>query len=84
MAHPTLGHATCPVQLIIPLDDRYVLPALLDGLEEWADVMWRREVPAGHWVVRTHPDEVAAWVREVVAYVDEGNESSDLQRMRVA
>jgi pimeloyl-ACP methyl ester carboxylesterase len=84
MRHPTLGHASCPVQLIIPLQDRYVLPALLDGLEEWADVMWRREVPAGHWVVRTHPDEVCEWIREVAAYVDQGTESSELQRTRVA
>ena len=84
LARPTLGHASCPVQLIIPVDDRYVMPALLNGLEEWADVMWRREVEAGHWVIRTHPDEVCGWIREVAAYVEQGQESSELQRMRVA
>lgn len=84
LRHPSMGHATCPVQLIIPLKDRYVLPALLDGLEEWTDVMWRREVDAGHWVIRSRPDEVCAWVREVVAYVEQGTGSRELERLRVA
>ncbi|HEY2215131.1 MAG TPA: alpha/beta fold hydrolase [Acidimicrobiales bacterium] len=84
MAHPTLGHATCPVQLIIPLKDRYVTPALLEGLEDWASLMWRRPVDAGHWVVRTNAAELGRWVREVISYVEEGTESSDLQRGRVA
>jgi pimeloyl-ACP methyl ester carboxylesterase len=84
MANPTLGHATCPVQLIVPLKDRYVTPALLEGLDEWADVMWRRPVDAGHWVVRTQPEAVAGWVREVIAYVERGTESAELERDRVA
>ena len=45
--------------------------------------MWRRPVDAGHWVIRTHPDQVADWVREVVAYSEEGNESADLRQYRV-
>jgi pimeloyl-ACP methyl ester carboxylesterase len=84
MAHPTLGHAVCPVQLVIPLKDRYVTPSLLEGLEDWATVMWRRPVDAGHWVVRTHADDLNAWVREAIAYVDQGVESPDLQSGRVA
>jgi pimeloyl-ACP methyl ester carboxylesterase len=84
LSHPTLGHATCPVQLIIPMKDRYVTPALLDGLQDWAPLMWRREVPAGHWVVRTHAADVSQWVREVIAYTEDGSESADLQRGRVA
>jgi pimeloyl-ACP methyl ester carboxylesterase len=84
LSHPTQGHATCPVQLIIPLKDRYVTPPLLDGLEDWAPLMWRREVPAGHWVVRTHAAEVSQWVREVIEYTESGSESADLRRGRVA
>jgi len=84
MAHPTVGRATCPVQLVVPLRDRYVLPILLNGLEEWAPVMWRREVDAGHWVVRTHAPELSGWIGDVVGYVDTGTESAELQRGRVA
>jgi pimeloyl-ACP methyl ester carboxylesterase len=84
MANPTLGHATCPVQLIVPMKDRYVTPALLDGLEEWTDVMWKRPVDAGHWVVRTRATQLAGWVREVIAYVEDGTESADLEHGRVA
>jgi pimeloyl-ACP methyl ester carboxylesterase len=84
MLHPTHGQATCPVQLIVPLKDRYVTPALLDGLEERAAVMWRREVPAGHWVIRTKADEIAANVREVIAFVEDGTESTQLRAARVA
>ncbi len=84
MAHPTLGHASCPVQLVVPLRDRYVTPALLEGLEEWATVLWRREVDAGHWIVRTHTKELRDWVDEVVNYVESGTESAELQRGRVA
>jgi pimeloyl-ACP methyl ester carboxylesterase len=83
LAHPTLGHTDTPVQLIVPLKDRYVTPALLDGLEDWATLMWRRPVDAGHWVIRTNPAEVDTWVREVIAFVEDGIESPDLQRGRV-
>jgi pimeloyl-ACP methyl ester carboxylesterase len=82
--HPTLGHTDTPVQLVVPLRDRYVTPALLEGLEEWASLMWRREVDAGHWVIRAQPAEVCRWVREAVAFVEDGTESSDLRHGRVA
>jgi pimeloyl-ACP methyl ester carboxylesterase len=83
LRHPVARHTDVPVQLVVPLHDRYVRPALLEGLEEWASVMWRRPVDAGHWVIRTDPDQVAGWVREVVAYSEEGNESADLRQYRV-
>ena len=83
MRHPRAGHTDVPVQLIVPLRDRYVSPGLLDGLENWASVMWRRPVDAGHWVIRTNPDDVAGWVREVVGAVESGSESDPLRRLRV-
>jgi hypothetical protein len=64
--------------------DRYVTPALLDGLENWSSLVWRRQSDAGHWIIRSHPDEVARWVREVIAFVEEGSESDELARSRVA
>ena len=75
MLRPEAGHTDVPVQLVVPLRDRYVTPALLDGLEEWTSQMWRRPIDAGHWAIRTNPDVIAAAVREIVAFVDQGTES---------
>ena len=83
LRHPVARHTDVPVQLLVPLRDRYVSPALLSGLETWTSLMWRRPVDAGHWVIRTNPDDVARWVREVVAYVEDGTETADLRRWRV-
>jgi pimeloyl-ACP methyl ester carboxylesterase len=66
MQHPEARHTDVPVQLVVPLRDRYVTPALLDGLEAWASDMRRRPVDAGHWVIRTDPDVIATAVRELV------------------
>ena len=85
MLHPEARHTDVPVQLVIPLRDRYVTPSLLDGLEEWTSRLWRRPVDAGHWVIRTNPDIIATAVDEVVAYVDQGVESPTLRsRHRLA
>lgn len=70
LLHPEARHTDVPVQLLVPLHDRYVTPALLDGLEDWTSRLWRRPVDAGHWVIRTDPDVVAAAVREMVASVE--------------
>ena len=83
LRHPVARHTDVPVQLLVPLRDRYVRPALLAGLETWTSLMWRRPVDAGHWVIRTNPDDVARWVREVVAYIEDGIEAADLRRWRV-
>jgi pimeloyl-ACP methyl ester carboxylesterase len=79
MLNPEIRQTDIPVQLVIPLRDRYVTPALLDGLEEWGSAIWRRPVDAGHWVIRTDPDVIATAIREIVACVDEGTESPVLR-----
>lgn len=70
LRHPEARRTEVPVQLVIPLRDRYVTPGLLDGLEDWTSEMWRRPVDAGHWVIRTNPDFVAAAVRDIVVSVE--------------
>lgn len=82
LLHPEARHTDVPVQLVIPLRDRYVTPALLEGLEEWSSAMWRRPVDAGHWVIRTNPGLIADAVREVVAYVEQGAESQTIRADR--
>jgi hypothetical protein len=82
--HPVAGHTETPVQIIVPLKDRYITPALLDGLQTWSSLVWRREVDAGHWIIRTHPGDVAERVRQVIAFVEDGSETQELARCRVA
>ena len=83
LRRPVEGHTETPVQIIVPVQDRYITPSLLDGLEAWSPVVWRRHVDTGHWIIRTHPDEIAHWVRQVIAFVEDGYEAEDLARTRV-
>jgi pimeloyl-ACP methyl ester carboxylesterase len=64
------GPAPMPVQLIIPLLDRYISPALYAEAGEWASSVRRLELRAGHWAPRTHPDEVSQAILEFVAGVE--------------
>ncbi len=59
-----------PVQLIVPVGDRYVTPGLLRGMEAVAPNLVRREVGGGHWIPRSKPDLVARLVAEHVAAVE--------------
>jgi hypothetical protein len=79
-----MGHTTIPVQIIVPMKDRFITPALLDGLESWSPLVWRREVDARHWIIRTHPNEIARWVRDVITFVEGEPEPADLAQLRVA
>jgi pimeloyl-ACP methyl ester carboxylesterase len=54
-----------PVQVVVPARDRYVGPDLLADLERWAPRLTRRDLDAGHWVPRSHPDLLARWVTEL-------------------
>ncbi len=83
MRHPVAKHTSTPVQIIVPTKDRYVTPALLEGLEEWASVVWRRPVEAGHWVIRIQPANVARWIGEVIDFVESGTEAPDLAACRI-
>jgi pimeloyl-ACP methyl ester carboxylesterase len=78
MRHPEARHTDVAVQLVIPLRDRYVTPALLDGLDDWATAMRRRPIDAGHWVIRTNPDLIASAIREFAAEVDNGANSESV------
>ena len=69
MRHPRPDRvATVPVQLIVPLGDPYLSPNLYDDLDQWAPVLRRRTVRAGHWLPLTRPDELA---RMIAGFVDE-------------
>lgn len=53
-----------PVQLVLPTRDRFVPSWLFEGIEATAPDLVRVELDAGHWVVRSHPQEVARLVAD--------------------
>ncbi|MGX1882426.1 SDR family oxidoreductase [Streptomyces sp. NPDC055287] len=60
------AYAHAPVQLITPTGDIFLSERLYDDLEQWAPQLVRRSLPAKHWVPRTRPDQLAAWIGEFV------------------
>ncbi|MFI5805618.1 SDR family oxidoreductase [Streptomyces sp. NPDC051561] len=60
------AYAHVPVQLITPTGDIFLSERLYDDLEHWAPQLVRRSLPAKHWVPRTRPDQLAAWITEFV------------------
>ncbi|MEU0160069.1 SDR family oxidoreductase [Streptomyces sp. NPDC006261] len=61
------AYAHAPVQLITPTGDSFLSERLYDDLEQWAPRLVRRSLPAKHWVPRTRPDQLAAWIGEFAA-----------------
>jgi len=59
-----------PVQLIIPTQDKFVTAGLFDDLSQWTSRVWRHEIDADHWVQRSHPDEISAYIREFVDFLE--------------
>ncbi|MFJ4974981.1 SDR family oxidoreductase [Streptomyces coeruleorubidus] len=68
----TDAYAHAPVQIVTPLEDRFLSEKLHDGLEQWVPQLTRRTVQAGHWIPRTRPDQLASWIEEFVTSVESG------------
>ncbi|MFR0358693.1 SDR family oxidoreductase [Streptomyces sediminimaris] len=68
----TDAYAHAPVQLITPLGDAFLSERLYDDLEQWVPRLTRRTLPAGHWIPRTRPDQLSAWITEFVTSVEGG------------
>jgi pimeloyl-ACP methyl ester carboxylesterase len=72
LSRPEFRYAKMPVQIIIPTKDRFVSPALAEGLERWAPDLQRHTVECGHWGALTRrAGEVAELVRRFVAEIEE-------------
>lgn len=48
---PRERYTTVPVQVIVPMADKYVRPGFADDLSRWAPRLLRRDVQAGHWTL---------------------------------
>ncbi|MFH8657719.1 SDR family oxidoreductase [Streptomyces afghaniensis] len=68
----TDAYAHAPVQIVTPLEDRFLSERLTDELEQWVPQLTRRTVQAGHWIPRTRPDQLASWIEEFVTSVESG------------
>ncbi|MFE4449186.1 SDR family oxidoreductase [Streptomyces sp. NPDC056796] len=66
------AYAHVPVQLIIPTGDAFLSPSLYDELDAWVPRLVRRSLPAKHWVPRTRPDQLSAWISDFVAREETG------------
>ena len=59
-----LGTVEIPVDVIVPLRDPFLSPALNQGVEEFAPLVRFTAVDAGHWWPATHPADFAARIRQ--------------------
>jgi pimeloyl-ACP methyl ester carboxylesterase len=67
---PRERRAHAPVQILVPRRDLFVGPVLTADLGRWADVLWRREFDAGHWMPLSHPRDMAGAVRRFVRFTE--------------
>ncbi len=80
---PRERHAHVPVQVIVPLLDRYVGPALSEDLSRWVGRWWRREVRARHWLPLADPAGMANMVKDLAGYIEGGPEPLALRQARM-
>ncbi|GGT62070.1 SDR family oxidoreductase [Actinomadura citrea] len=78
------GRTDVPVQLIVPVKDRYGSQSLLLSARGPVERLYVRRAPAGHWVARSHPDLVARWISEFVEHIEGGPETPAIAHARAA
>lgn len=80
---PERSRVLVPVQVVIGTRDPFVSDALFEELPTLAHEAWLRRVDGGHWLPRTHPDEVVDAVRDLITHVEDGVTSASLDRARL-
>lgn len=83
LTSPRQRHTEVPVQLVVPLEDKFVTPALTESCYPFVKELWKREVQAGHWMVHSHSEYLANCIAEFVEYADSGRETPSLAKARV-
>ncbi|KVT21039.1 alpha/beta fold hydrolase [Burkholderia ubonensis] len=64
---PRERHAQAPVQILVPVRDRYVTPEMSAGLDRWLGEHVREEIDGAHWIVLRNPDLIAARIDRFAA-----------------
>ncbi|MFC9947633.1 SDR family oxidoreductase [Streptomyces pratensis] len=72
------AHAHVPVQLITPTGDTFLSPSLFDELDSWVPQLVRRTLPAKHWIPRTRPVQLSAWIGEFADRVEAGGQGDSI------
>lgn len=67
LRNPRRVRTDLPVQVIVPLRDKYVSPPLAESVAGLADDIVFHRIDAGHWVVLTHVDDI---VRRIEEHID--------------
>lgn len=55
-----------PIQLVVPLRDPFITASLVADVPRFASNVTRRELDAGHWVMQSHPDQLARCIADFV------------------
>lgn len=80
LGRPKPRRTDVPVQILAPLDDAYVTPAMATSAAASAPDLRVRYLPGGHWIVRKRAGVVARCVRELVAERSGGTTAPALER----
>ncbi|MFC9966628.1 SDR family oxidoreductase [Nocardia ignorata] len=83
MLEPRERRTRVPVQLIVAGRDVAVRPAGYDDSRKWTDRLWRRDVPAGHWMPFSHPELLATATTELIDALGGAGVSRGLARAEV-
>lgn len=75
---PSVTEIDIPVHVIVAERDRYVDASLMRTLDRWVPDLEFSSVDAGHWAIRSHPDDVATLIRRwLTAQVTDTDLSSE-------
>ncbi|KVZ45094.1 alpha/beta fold hydrolase [Burkholderia ubonensis] len=77
---PRERHAQAPVQILVPVRDRYVTPEMSAGLNRWLGEHVREEIDGAHWIVLRNPDLIAARIDRFAA-AHETKTAAPIQRI---
>ncbi|MFE7718757.1 SDR family oxidoreductase [Nocardia rhizosphaerihabitans] len=83
MLSPRERRTEVPVQLIVAGRDVAVRPAGYDDSHKWTARLWRRDVPAGHWMPFSHPELLATATTELIDALGSGDVPRGLARAEV-
>jgi hypothetical protein len=64
---PRERYAQAPVQILVPVRDRYVTPEMSVDLDRWLGEHVREEIDGAHWIVVRDPELIAARIERFAA-----------------
>lgn len=79
---PRERYAHAPVQVVVPLRDKFVSPALSADIARWVPTYYRREVAERHWLPMSEPARFAALAQELIEAVETGVQPPALAHAR--